>query len=64
MDDTKAMFLAEGFEEAGPDFLQGPQELAFHNERPYLIRTCYEFIDGRWEGFVSMDMLDEPATEI
>lgn len=53
--------LAQGFELPEPNFLLGPQSLAWHNGRPYLIRQCYDLMEGRWEGFVSMDALDKPS---
>ena len=44
------------------DFRASEPTITFHNGKTYLIRTCEEFVDGRWEGFVSMQPV-KPATE-
>jgi hypothetical protein len=36
------------------DFRMDEPTITFHNGKAYLIRTCYEMVAGRWEGFVSM----------
>ena len=47
--------VAEGFRmDVGGDFMLGPESLTQHNGMPYMVRTCYELVEGRWEGFVSM----------
>ena len=50
---------AQGFQLHFDDFLVGPKVLTWHNDRPYMVRTNYELIEGRWEGFVSMERVDE-----
>lgn len=41
------------------DFELGEPTITLHNGKPYLIRTNYELVDGRWEGFVSMEPVKE-----
>lgn len=36
------------------DFCHSPATLTIHAGDRYWMRTCYEWIGGRWEGFVSM----------
>jgi len=36
-------------------FARGPATLTRREGELYLIRTCYEWVCGRWEGFVSME---------
>jgi len=43
------------------DFKTAEPTITFHNGVPYLIRTCSEMIEGRWESFVSMQKV-EPLT--
>jgi hypothetical protein len=40
-------------------FARGPAEFTRHNGELYLIRTCFEWVCGKWEGFVSMDAAKE-----
>jgi hypothetical protein len=49
----------EGTELVEPGFAVGPIEVTKHNGRTYAIRTCYEWVAGRWEGFVSMCLLKD-----
>lgn len=37
-----------------PGFAVEPAVRTIHNGKPYMIRTCYEWTGGKWEGFVSM----------
>lgn len=41
----------------------GEPTITFHNGKTYLIRTCEEFIDDRWEGFVSMELVKDASGE-
>lgn len=63
MDAFALAFLADmqaaGYVLTGGDFLTGPAELLWHNDRPVVSRTCYEFTGGRWEGFATFEPLDE-----
>lgn len=44
---------------AQPDFRAEPAVLTWHDGKRYWVRTCYEFVGGKWEGFVSMQRADE-----
>lgn len=37
-----------------PSFASTSAEASFHDGKPVWFATCYELVDGRWEGFVSM----------
>ncbi len=37
-----------------PDFRAEPATLTWHRGKRYWIRVCYDLVDGKWEGFVSM----------
>ena len=52
------MTTDETFEIDGPDFKATKAVETLHNGQAYLIRTCYELIEGRWEGFVSMQCIE------
>ena len=52
------MTTDETFEIDGPDFKATKAVETIHNGREALIRTCYELVDGRWEGFVSFQFID------
>lgn len=41
------------------DFELGEPTITSHNGKPYIIRTNYELIGDRWEGFVSMEPVKE-----
>jgi hypothetical protein len=36
------------------DFKAEPWKQTVHNSKTVWISTCYDLIDGRWEGFVAM----------
>lgn len=36
------------------DFRREAEVLTIHNGEPFYVATCYELVEGRWEGFVSM----------
>lgn len=44
-----------------PDFRMSEPTITFHNGKVYLIRTCQELIDGRWESFVSMEPVQDAS---
>jgi hypothetical protein len=44
-----------------PGFARGPATFTRRDGELYLIRTCYEWVCGRWEGFVTMDAAKEKA---
>jgi hypothetical protein len=46
------MTARPAFESA--DFRTEAEVLTIHRGQPYYVTTCYELIEGRWEGFVSM----------
>ena len=37
-----------------PDFRASEPIRTKHNGIDYWVRTCYELVSGRWEGFVSL----------
>jgi hypothetical protein len=45
----------EGTTLVEPGFARGPATFTRRDGELYLIRTCYEWVCGRWEGFVSME---------
>ena len=38
-----------------PGLARGPAALTRHKGKLYLIRTCFAYEGGKWEGFVSME---------
>jgi hypothetical protein len=38
--------------------------ITFHDGKAHLIRMCEEFVDGRWEPFVSMEPLKDESTRV
>lgn len=62
-DAIAAELVAQGYVRHGVDFLEGPAVLSWRNDRPYLVRTCYEFVEERWEGFATLDPLDVPSNQ-
>ena len=36
------------------DFRAEPATLTWHKGKRYWVRVCYDLVDGKWEGFVSM----------
>ena len=44
----------EGFEIDEPTFKATKRTLTMHGGRLNYLRTCYELIGGRWEGFTSL----------
>lgn len=44
----------KGWEIEMADFRQGYPERTVHHGKPIIIRVCEELVDGRWEGFVSI----------
>ena len=46
------------------DFRISEPTFTFHDCKAYLIRTCEEFVDGRWEAFVSMEPSKDGSTRI
>jgi hypothetical protein len=61
MDDPN--IAPEGTTLMEPGFARGPAEFTKRDGKLYLIRTCYEWVGGRWEGFVSMDAAKEDERE-
>lgn len=37
-----------------PDFIAYAEQPTTHDGKAYWLRQCFELIEGRWEGFVSM----------
>lgn len=46
------------------DFRMDEPTITFHNGEAYIVRTCYELIAGRWEGFVSMVPVKDASTRV
>lgn len=46
-----AFYIAE---RDGVDFIMGPLVETIRRGAPMHVRTCYEWVGGKWEGFVSM----------
>ena len=42
----------------GRDFVECPATTTIHDGKLYRVRTCYEYLAGKWEGFVSMVRVD------
>lgn len=57
------MFDGMTFEIDTPEFKATRFEETIHNGRLVLIRTCYELVEGRWEGFISYRDIDGPEGE-
>jgi hypothetical protein len=41
------------------DFRMSEPTITFHDGKAYLILVCEEFVNGRWEGFVSMQPMKD-----
>ena len=46
------------------DFRMSEPTITFHDGKAYLIRTCEELVDGRWEAFVSMEPVKDGSTRV
>ena len=46
------------------DFRMSEPTITFHNGTAYLIRTCEELVDGRWEDFVSMEPVKDASGRV
>jgi len=47
---------------ADPTFRMSEPVLRIHKRKTYAVRMCEELVEGRWEGFVSMEPVKEPVT--
>jgi hypothetical protein len=46
------------------DFRMSEPTITFHDGKAYLIRTCEEFVNGRWEGFVSVEPVKDASERV
>jgi len=46
------------------DFRMSEPTITFHDGKAYFIRVCEEFVDGRWEGFVSMQPVKDGSARV
>ena len=45
-------------------FRMSEPSITFYDGKAYLIRTCQELVDGRWEPFVSMEPVKDGSTRV
>jgi hypothetical protein len=45
-------------------FRMSEPTITFHDGKAYLIRVCEELVNGRWEGFVSMQRVKDASERV